>query len=177
MTTPETFFLVQSLKRGDLKALEKIYKMYYPKLISFCRKFDSSTLEPEDFVQQTFLKVWSQRGQLKEDVLLDKQLFVICKNLISNHLLREKKMVVNYDTFSFSDSTDSQEEPSSLDRLSQLNAEINKLPKKRKEVFLLHKVENLSYQEIAQHLSISKKTIAQHIYLANMHLQSKLRNK
>ena len=134
MINPKTFFLVQSLKRGNLEALEKIYKMYYPKLMAFCKKFDSSTLEPEDFVQQTFLKVWSQRSQLKEDVLLDKQLFVICKNLISNHMLREKKMVANYDNFSFIDSTDGQEKSPSLERLSKLNAEINKLPKKRKEV-------------------------------------------
>jgi len=87
----KSYFLMKGLKKGDLGSFEKLYKMYYSKLYGFSKKFDSPTLQPDDFVQQTFLKIWDEREQLSEDVLFDKQLYVICRNLILNHLKREKK--------------------------------------------------------------------------------------
>ncbi len=97
MKNTDTFFLVQALKRDDLNALEKLYKMYYSKLYAFAKKFDQASIEPDDFVQQTFLKLWEKRHLLKEDVLFDKQIFIICKNLILNHLKRDRKIQNGFD--------------------------------------------------------------------------------
>src|SRR5690606_33152510 len=146
---------------------EEIYKRYYSKLYSLARKFGSSTLEADDFVQQSFLKLWEERQQLREDVLLDQQLFVICKHLILNFLKREQKMVSNQD-FTLDQAIQSEpEEESFSGKWEQLNAGIQKMPGKRKEIFLLHKIENLTYKEISKFLNVSTKTIANHIYLAN----------
>ncbi|MEH6406162.1 MAG: sigma factor, partial [Leeuwenhoekiella sp.] len=73
MKNLDTYFLLKGLKDGEIQSLEKLYKIYYAKLFSFAKKFDSSTLGPDDFVQQTFLKLWEKRSQLKDDVLLDRQ--------------------------------------------------------------------------------------------------------
>jgi len=176
MKNSETFFLVRRLKNGDLCSFEKIYKMYYSKLHGFSKKFHLTTLQPDDFVQQTFLKLWEERNQLKEDVLLDKQLFVICRNLILNHLKREKKMVSNQDySLDFYESSDKPLEKASEEDIYKLNEEIKKLPNKRREIFKLHKIENLTYEEIAEFLCISKKTIANHIYLASNFLKEECR--
>jgi RNA polymerase sigma-70 factor (ECF subfamily) len=176
MKNSETFFLVRRLKNGDLGSFEKIYKMYYSKLHGFSKKFHLTTLQPDDFVQQTFLKLWDERGQLREDILLDKQLFVICRNLILNHLKREKKMVSNQDyQLDIYETSDRPIELVSMEELSKLNAGIKKLPQKRREIFKLHKIENLTYEEIAEFLCISKKTIANHIYLASNFLKEECR--
>jgi RNA polymerase sigma-70 factor (ECF subfamily) len=176
MKNSETFFLVRRLKKGDLSSFEKIYKMYYSKLHGFSKKFHLTTLQPDDFVQQTFLKLWDERGQLSEDILLDKQLFVICRNLILNHLKREKKIVSDQDyQHNLYETSDRPFELASKGELNKLNAVIKKLPKKRKEIFKLHKIENLTYEEIAEFLCISKKTIANHIYLASNFLKEECR--
>ena len=177
MKNSETYFLVCRLKKGDLSSFENIYKKYYSKLFGFSKKFDSSTLEPDDFVQQTFLKLWDERDQLREDVLFDKQLFVICRNLILNHLKREKKMVLSRDYhLNIQEALEESVEISSAGDWEKLDVGIKRLPKKRREIFLLHKIENLTYEEIADYLCISKKTIANHIYLANNFLKKELRN-
>lgn len=169
--------LVCRLKEGDLNSFEKIYKNYYSKLYGFSKKFNLSTLEPDDFVQQTFLKLWNERNQLREDILFDKQLFVICRNLILNHLKREKKMVLRREYhINIQEALDESVEIEMVGDLEKLDAGIKRLPKKRKEIFLLHKIENLTYEEIANYLCISKKTIANHIYLANDFLKKELRN-
>ncbi len=176
MKKSETFFLVRGLKNGNLSSFEKIYKMYYSKLYGFSKKFHFTTLQPDDFVQQTFLKLWDERVYLSEDILLDKQLYVICKNIILNHLKREKKMVSNQEYQpNLYEISDPLFELTSIEELNKLNASIKKLPKKRREVFNLHKIENLTYEEIAEFLCISKKTIANHIYLASNFLKEECR--
>lgn len=174
MKKPDTYFLITALKDGDLSALERVYKMYYSKLYGFSKKFDSVTMEPDDFVQQTFLKLWDNRSQLKEDVLLDKQIFVICRNLILTNLKREARNVPQIEEkyFPEHEEADISEKSRVLEKMHVL---IQGLPKKRKDVFLLHRIHNLTYEEIAQSLDISKKTIANHIYLAHNSIKEELR--
>lgn len=175
MKHEDTFFLVRALKSGDRASLERLYKLYYSKLYWFCTQFRSTTLEPDDFVQQTFLKLWENRAQLKEDVLFDKQMFFICKNMILNHIKRENKFEVPDRKYTFKAEEETEDPEEESLKLKKLNSLLQKLPKKRKEIFLLHKIENLTYEEIAVFFSISKKTIAQHIYLANDFLKKESR--
>lgn len=167
--------LIKALKAGDIHALERVYKHFYSKLFNFSQKFNLTSLEPDDFVQETFIKIWEERSQLKEDVLFDKQVFVIARNLILNHIKREKKITFhNHNDFVLIDSEENTED---LDekRLAKINGLIEKLPPKRKEIFVLHKSENLSYKEIAQYLGISPKTIAHQIYLATIFLKEEIK--
>lgn len=174
MKNLDTCFLLKGLKDGEIQSLEKLYKIYYARLFSFAKKFDSSTLEPDDFVQQTFLKLWEKRGQLKDDVLLDKQIFVICRNLILNHLKREAKTVGEIEEKFFPQQIETEHFDENRKKIQKVYQIIDKLPPKRKKIFLLHKIENLTYNEISQILGISKKTIANHLYLAHLFIKNEL---
>ena len=174
MKNLDTYFLLKGLKEGDIHSLEMLYKIYYPKLFSFAKKFDSPTLGPDDFVQQTFLKLWEKRDQLKDDILLDRQIFVICKNLILNHLKRESKTVGEIEEKFFPSDNEVDESDDNEKKMQQVYNIIDKLPPKRKKIFILHKIENLTYEEISQNLGISKKTIANHLYLAHLFIQKEL---
>ena len=55
-----------------------------------------------------------------------------------------------------------------------LNAEIEKLPKKCKHIFLLNKKEGLTHIEISEYLNISIKTVEGHITKAFKILEEKL---
>lgn len=174
MTTDQSY-IIRALKENDIAALEKLYKMYYSKLFYFARRFDGSSLDPDDFVQQSFIAVWEKRNQLKEDVLIDKQLFVICRNIILNQLKRDKKVGVIRDVNNLPfEMVDEQPEEENLEKLWEIRSIIQRLPKKRKEIFLLHKFENLTYDEIAANSLLSKKTIANHIYLATIFIKREL---
>jgi len=169
-------FLLAGIKQGNISSLEKLYKIYYAKLFWFAKKFDSSTLETDDFVQETFLKLWEQRERLKDDVLFDKQLFIICKNIILNHLKRESKTVGQVEEISFPKDTEAEDLSLQHIRLEKLHHIISMMPPKRGKIFLLHRIENLTYEEIAQYLNISTKTIANHLYLATKFIKEELRN-
>ena len=56
------------------------------------------------------------------------------------------------------------------ERLQQLNAGLEALSPRVREVFLLHRLEGLSYQQIAQQLTLSPSTVEKHIAKASLFL-------
>ncbi|MGB7841436.1 MAG: sigma-70 family RNA polymerase sigma factor [Salinimicrobium sp.] len=175
-----TYFIVKALKNGDLSAYEKIYKAYYSRLFNFAKKFQSTSSEPDDFVQQTFMTLWEKKELLDENVLLEKQIYVICKNIILNLIKREQKIQAyskldDFLLYSVEDQSTTEELNEEDNwKKNKLISLIDQLPEKRKEVFLLHKFNNLTYEEISESLGISKKTIANHIYLASAFIKERI---
>lgn len=165
---------VLSLKKGKEASFKEVYLSYYDRLISIARRFNFSVLTPEDFVQETFLRLYDKRELLNEEVLFDKQLFTICRNIIINHVNRENKIIQldpEYETVQEDSETGIFEE-----RQEKLYAFINLLPEQQQKIFTLHKLENLSYKEIAAITDLSEKTIANHIYLASKFIRKKIEN-
>ena len=69
------------------------------------------------------------------------------------------------------------EETISYEELYQMASEyLNKLPKKQKQVFILKNLENLSVDEIAVRLDLSKRTVENQIYRASKTFRGKLSN-
>ncbi|WP_281232048.1 RNA polymerase sigma factor [Flavobacterium gelatinilyticum] len=164
-----------SLKKGNEAAFKEAYFNYYDKLINIARRFNSSVLTPEDFVQETFIRLYNKRELLNEEVLFDKQLFTICKNIIINHVNRENK-IIQLDPSQVSIAQEETDSGIFEDRKEKLHNFINQLPEQQQKIFTLHKLENLSYKEIAEITDLSEKTIANHIYLASKFIRKKIEN-
>ena len=163
---------ILSLKKGKEASFREAYLNYYDKLINIAKRFNFSVLTPEDFVQETFLRLYNKRELLNEDVLFDKQLFTICKNIIINHVNRENK-IIQLDP-EFETAQEDLETGIFEERREKLFAFINLLPEQQQKIFTLHKLENLSYKEIAEITDLSEKTIANHIYLASKFIRKKI---
>lgn len=166
---------ILSLKKGNEASFRQAYLNYYDKLIHIAKRFNFTVLTPQDFVQETFLRLYNKRELLHEDVLLDKQIFVICKNIILNHLNRENKIVQLDPLHVVPDQEDTDTEIFE-ERQEKLNTYLNLLPEQQQKIYTLHKLENLSYKEIAALTDLSEKTIANHIYLASKFIRKKVEN-
>lgn len=164
---------IVSLKKGNEACFKKAYLDYYDKLINIARRFNFTVLTPQDFVQETFLRLYNKRELLNEEVLFDKQLFTICKNIIINHFNRENK-VIQLDPLQLEVQQEDPETGIFEERREKLYSFINLLPEQQQKIFTLHKLENLSYKEIAVITDLSEKTIANHIYLASKFIRKKI---
>ena len=51
-------------------------------------------------------------------------------------------------------------------RLQRVMASIDAMPPKRREVFLMHRIEELTYAQIARRLNVSVKAVEKHVHLA-----------
>lgn len=163
---------ILNLKKGHEASFKQAYLNYYDKLINIARRFNFTVLTPQDFVQETFLRLYNKRELLNEDVLFDKQLFVICRNIIINHVNRENKIIQLDPQFE----TEEEHTETGIfeERTEKLHSFINMLPEQQQKIFTLHKLENLSYKEIAAITDLSEKTIANHIYLASKFIRKKV---
>ena len=166
---------ILSLKKGDEAAFKLAYISNYDKLINIAKRFSFSVLTPNDFVQETFLRLYNKRELLNEDVLFDKQLYTICKNIIINHINRENK-IIQLDPLKVEIADEDTEIGNFEERRETLHNFINQLPEQQQKIFTLHKLENLSYKEIATLTDLSEKTIANHIYLASKFIRKKIEN-
>ncbi|WP_427875097.1 RNA polymerase sigma factor [Flavobacterium sp. MMS24-S5] len=167
--------IILSLKKGNEAAFKEVYFNYYDKLINIAKRFHSSVLTPEDFVQETFIRLYNKRELLNEEVLFDKQIFTICKNIIINHVNRENK-IVQLDPSQVEMLDEETDTGIFEERQEKLQNFINQLPEQQQKIFTLHKLENLSYKEIAEITDLSEKTIANHIYLASKFIRKKIEN-
>jgi len=164
---------ILSLKKGNEAAFKKAYLNYYDILINIARQFNLTVLTPQDFVQETFLRLYNKRELLNEEVLFDKQLFTICRNIIINHVNRENK-VIQLDALPLETEEDFTDTEIFEERREKLYTFIKQLPEQQQKIFTLHKLENLSYKEIAAITDLSEKTIANHIYLASKFIRKKI---
>ena len=164
---------ILNLKKGHEASFKEAYLLYYDKLINIAKRFNFTVLTPQDFVQETFLRLYNKRELLNEDVLFDKQLFTICKNIIINHVNRENK-IIQLDPSQVEMAEETVETGVFEERSEKLHSFINQLPEQQQKIFTLHKLENLSYKEIAAMTDLSEKTIANHIYLASKFIRKKI---
>lgn len=128
----------------------------------------------EDLSQETFLRL-VRKDLLTHDENLAGYLFRIAEHLVIDYQRREHKL--NQHTEDLETLSISLPCPKPLpDEITALREEcarllkaIQSLPIKSRQVFLLRKINDLSYNEIAQALAISEKTVQRHLVNAMLH--------
>ena len=160
--------LVSQVKLGNKKAFEHIYKKYHMLLYDFIYARIGSIEGCEEIIQNIFLNVWQKRTQLKPEGNLKAYLYQSARNAISNFIrhefIRDKKREQN--DFLYNSTISPETELLNSEMVAFFKRAINKLPPKRKEIFLYAFDEGLSRQEIADMQNISIKTVEDHLWKA-----------
>ena len=152
--------IVHSLSKGNLLAFNTLYKDYSGRLYRFALGYLKSEAEAEELVQEVFTIIWERHTELKEELSFKSFLFTIAFNLIMKHF-RTKAYLQKYFINGIGDDLDMHtSQKINYDSLYQyINELINKLPERRREIFIKSRLEGLSIKEIADKLKISHKTV------------------
>lgn len=117
----------------------------------------------EDIVQDVFMKVWEVRDTIKDETLKP-LLFKIARNLFFNS---HKRKVLDLRFVNSSVSENENESPEYLLEMKEFDAklqkEISKLPDHCRTIFLMSRIDELKYHEIAERLKISVKAVEKQI--------------
>ncbi|MCR4030764.1 MULTISPECIES: RNA polymerase sigma factor [Flavobacterium] len=171
--------LIESLQNGDEMAYAYLIDTYHHKLCVYANSLVKNIYSAEDIVQNVFIKVWEQRTRLKSDHSLKSFLYKLTYNEFID-LYRKNQSLFSLEK-SYYDALNGivQEEDSEAFQrvLNAVNKEIQNLPPKCKEVFILSKKEGLTNIEIAEHLDVSIKTVEAQITKAFSILRSSLEEK
>jgi len=154
------------IKEGDQTAFEMIFKIHYKPLCNYAFSFLRDRDEAEEIVQATFLTVWEKKEGIAIDTSLKAYLYRAVRNSCLNAKKHEKVKQKHSDETLFT-AESSHEEVFQSVITSELDQKIGDammvLPEQCRLVFKLSRFENLKYQEIADQLGISLKTVENQI--------------
>jgi len=173
----EELFIFQRLADGDHSALRFFFDKYYDDLCNFVNLYIRNKLVAEDIVQDIFVYLWEKRGVINMDTSVKSYLLKAARNKYLNHLRNEKsQQAINLKVIANIVTT---EAPNynllDVGRIEGfINESIEKLPPRCREVYLLHKHENLSYRQIASRMAISEKTVENQMTIAIRKLREQL---
>lgn len=154
--------LVQRLHENDEAAFEDIYHLIHQKIYCFILRYLQDSSNAQELTQRFFIRFWEKRHLLKPDIPLEAQAFVIARNLVIDELrkiAREKSFTEYFRSRRKTVSTVTEDTVLLDDLQEHLAAVVESLPHRRREIFKLSRHQGLTYQEIANELSISPKTV------------------
>jgi RNA polymerase sigma-70 factor (ECF subfamily) len=180
LKTPKTDSeLWDAVRNDDESAFDTLFKRYWARLykIAFQQLNDQeSSLE---IVHDVFLSLWNRRATLEIKTFPNFLLTAIRYQIYSRQ--KSARMSVAYRA-EF-DEAEHLSEPNSgdvhireLELQLELNQYLDQLPRRCHEIFRLSRIENLSNQEIADKLGVSKKSVENQLTIALKYLRVAYKN-
>ena len=159
--------LFSSLKAGEERAFEKLFRNYYAPLCYYASKILQNDGAAEEIVQDFFVRLWEKRADIEIETSLKNYFFRSVKNLCLNQIKHENVKIQHVKSvISEAELTEYSDHFQEVNLQKDIEKSIAALPEKRREIFRLSREEGLKYREIADKLNISIKTVEAHMGLA-----------
>lgn len=163
-------------RRNELAFLE-LYNRYHASLFHFSMKFLHSEALAKDAVHDVFVKLWNNSTELPAITSVKSYLFTACKNTILHTLDRAtRELRIKNEIGKQMMRTEPSVEATFINAEQEalFQEAVAQLPPKRREVFMLCRVEEKSYEEVSKILNISVSTVNDHMVKATKALKNYL---
>lgn len=151
--------LARRIQQGDHSAFKHFFDRYHAALVSYLRRRGLSAEVTEDLVQNAFVAIWERRSEIDPSKSLRAFLFRIGYTRALNHFRDHAKFDRESDLEikpAASKTNEAAEFNIVHERLLKV---IDTLPTRRKAVFELCFLEDMTYRETAEMLGVSIKTV------------------
>lgn len=159
---------------SDIRSFNLLFNEYYERFIRFAVGYVKERQTAEDFVSEAFAVFWENSHQLLPGTKPPAYIMTIIKNKCLNHL--QHQQIQQRVASALKDHSEwvLQTKISTLEacdpdflfsaEIQQIfDSTLNQLPKKTRRIFLMSRVEGLSYNVIAVKMNLSQKSIEYHI--------------
>jgi RNA polymerase sigma-70 factor (ECF subfamily) len=154
--------LIIRIAESDPEAFESLFHLYNKRVYTFALSLLNSTFDAEEIVQNVFLALWNQRQNLIISGSVTSYLFGIARHMVYE-CIRQR---INKEAFSeyyleqnVEYSFITEEEVVYHELENKIHRCIEQLPERRRKIFVLSRIEKLSYKEIAEKLNITENTV------------------
>lgn len=167
--------LLTRLRNGDQLAFAQIYNQYRSKMYAYAYNLCKSGETAEEIVQEVFIRVWQKKEQINAELNFNGYLKKITLNHVLNHLkkvAREKSL--QEEIFSYIEAIRNTTEDNILEKelLKTYDEAIALLPPQKKIIYQLSRTEEMTHDQIAEKLNISKNTVKNHMVEATKFIRS-----
>jgi RNA polymerase sigma-70 factor (family 1) len=170
---------LELLKNASKQSFEALYHRYSGKLYNFVMKVSKGdNYMAEELVQRTFIKVWGNRESVNSEKSFISYLCTIAKNMLLNEYEHQTIQFIYEEYIKVKSAENENCTEKEVDKKlleEYIDKLADKLPPKRKEIFILSRKEGFSNKEIAKQLNISESTIETQLSKALSFMKSQLK--
>lgn len=154
------------IAEGDESAFRSVFELYRGRVYGVAFKMLKSEQEAEEIVQDVFLAIWVGRDKLADVSDPEAYLFTIAYNTVYAYLKKtsRREELINKLISRISEIQNSTEETvAHRETQGLINDAVQKLPPQQRIIFQMSKQNDLSYDEIADRMHLSKNTVRNHL--------------
>ena len=148
------------IRAEDRVAAAELVDMYYEQIYVYMRRLGHSCQVSEDLTQESFLAAWQHIGQLRSDKALNSWLYRIAGNVSKLYWRRHKNREVGgLGGIDVPDCSEADfDKMQRYEQLGQLKNAVERLPRKLRQVVILHYMQHLTIAEAADAAGVAEGT-------------------
>lgn len=149
-----------------------LFENYFPQVRNYVLFRSGNTETATDIAQETFLTIWEKQNKIQPEKLKG-LLFKIANDKFISFYRKEKRSFEFFNHFEMNDNESSPEEIAEFNETKErYRHALAGMPEKQRTVFLLSRVDNLKYHEIAEMVGISQKAVEKRMKAALDYLRT-----
>jgi RNA polymerase sigma-70 factor (ECF subfamily) len=167
-----------ALRRDDPSGLNQVIERWQRPLLGFAYRYVQNSVDAQDLVAETFVRLHRQRERLRSNTNLSAWLFTALTNLCHNHYRWKRRHPTHALDDTAGELRSAEDAPDAAlaqdESLRALRAAVERLPHDLRVAVLLHHYEHLSYQQIAEVSGCSERGVETRLYRARQQLKKDL---
>ncbi len=156
-----------------------MFKNYYQPLCRYANTFMNDSDEAEEIVQGSFITIWEKRQTIDITTSVKAYLYRAIRNACLNQIKHQKvkKLYADHELKTGEKYSEATDQSTLRDELeNKIQAAIKTLPEQCRIIFQLSRFEELKYQEIADQMNLSVKTVENQMGKALKIMREQLRD-
>ncbi|WP_319482021.1 sigma-70 family RNA polymerase sigma factor [uncultured Draconibacterium sp.] len=154
---------------------KKLFDEHFNQVRNYMFYRSGDTELATDIAQETFLKIWEKQNKIDDDRVKG-LLFKIANNLFVSYYRKEKRSFEFFKHYEPDENTRNPEEDLVFEQLKEnYSYALKRMPEKQRTVFLMSRVDQLTYNEIAEMVGVSVKAVEKRMRLALHFLRTSLK--
>jgi RNA polymerase sigma-70 factor (ECF subfamily) len=169
------------------RTFEGLVQEYKNRIYGYICRLTNDSPDAEDITQEVFIRAYQSMHAFRHDAAVDTWLYRIATNLVIDRFRRAKRApqmvpVVTdaEDSLGEIPASNRDSDPQATAQLFELQKQVQKaiqsLPTKLRSVVVLHDMEGLSYEEVAQAVGCPVGTVKSRLFNARLLLRRKLQH-
>lgn len=181
---PDNIKLFNRIREDDFIAFETVFKKYYKSLCVFAEHYVGEPEMAKEIVSDFFLKIWENRRNIQINTSVKNYCYTSIRNQ-SLKYLEHLKVLKKYKEYAenrirhiqFMESVSGDYPLANLisqEIVEEIETSIDVLPERCKEIFMLSRFEDMSYEDISKKLDVSINTVRKQMSRALEKLRNSL---
>ncbi len=169
--------LIERVLGGDASAFEHLFNRYRDSILQlYLQKTGGNIDDSNDLLQETFVKIYLNLQRYSDQYTFGQWIYTIARNTFIDYVRRKRDDTVSIDNLREASGISTWNEPNPEERMithqnrARIEAFLDRMSPRYKELIELRFFKEYSYEEIASHLNLPMGTVKTQIHRAREQL-------